>query len=323
MRYVAQTVDGKVIDLKVPTMVKMNQSMDAPADDLTIVLPIDGKYPELKDIRAYLSDELVFYGVVDIQSLQYTASGVFLTIVARSIASYLLDNEAKPQIYYSPSLKIIYERHVEPYGFKGFTGSDKSFSTKFVTSKGMSEWSVLESFCKDFLRVVPIVDRGYIINATGSITNRKLLFSNSGNNIKYNSFTENNKRYKILSDIYVRAQKDGLYSVRINNPIATAKGIVRKRYLNALDNTKQPAVCADIMIKSSDREAYEVILDCPGAVDVQIGDMAQIYDRIFGEIIGLRVKEIKYRLDSHAEITQIKLYRGEVQNVAFQTNSRK
>ena len=125
MKYEVITIKDEILDLGAPYSVKLNRSKDAPCDDISVTFPIESLINEIKFINVYNQDKLVFKGIVDQQTIEYTESGIFLNIIARSLAAYLVDNEAKPQTYYCPSLKTIFEKHIKPFGFKGFIGNEK------------------------------------------------------------------------------------------------------------------------------------------------------------------------------------------------------
>src|SRR5699024_3417624 len=83
---------------------------------------------------------VLFAGIVDEQVLSEDGDGITVELSARSRAALLLDNEAQPQIYYMPSLKLLFERHAAPCGFTGYLGRDEVFGGAFTVEKGMSEW---------------------------------------------------------------------------------------------------------------------------------------------------------------------------------------
>lgn len=312
MTYVAKTINGDFIDLKQPLEVTLNQSEEAPADDISAVFPVDKRIEELKNISVYSSSEKIFYGLLDTQKTSYASSGTFLNIAARSMAALLLDNEACPQTYSVPSLLVIFNRHIKPYGFTSFSGDSKPFPLELVVSKGMSEWEVLETFCTDYLRVYPRINSDMTINATGNFPSNNIVFSSNGQGVKYSYIYENIKRHKLYSEVFVRATKEGSYSLEVKDNDAISRGINTKRYLNAIDSVKTPTVCGEIMLQTAQKNAYEVCVTCPGEVLLNIGDKATINDKLFGEIKNLLVSKIKYTLDSTSERTEVFLRRGDI-----------
>lgn len=312
MNFIATTVDGENIHLKFPLKVEINKSQDAPADDLEVTFLNNFEIPEIKSIKAYNEGDLIFDGIVDVQEYLKNNKGKFLNIISRSKAAILLDNEAYPQVYYTPSLFTIFNRHVKPYGFSKFIGDDKSFSTKFIVNKGMSEWEVLENFCVDYLKINPQVTVDGVIDVSGKNKNKQLLFSNSKvNAIKYSSITISNKRYKIYSEVFAKEVGKGEYNLHIENDAAINRDIKRKRYINLTNNEKATLSYAKNVVKTSNESSLEINLNCPCKVFAKIGDLVNLDDELFNQEENLFVYKIKYILDSSSERTILTLRKGE------------
>jgi len=312
VNFIATTINGEDIKLKSPVKVEINKSQDAPADDLEATFINDFKIPEIKTIKAYDNENLIFDGIVDIQEYIKNNNGKFLNLICRSKAAILLDNEAYPQIYYTPSLFTIFNRHVKPYGFSKFIGDDKSFSTNFVVSKGMSEWEVLENFCIDYLKKSPKITVDGIVDVKSENKNKPLLFSNSKNNaIKYNSITIFNKRYKIYSEILAKEVGKSEYNLNLENENAKKRDIKRKRYINLTNNEKSTLSYAKRMLKFSNESSYEIKLICPGKIFAEVGDLVNLEDELITKESNLFIYKIKYTLDQNLEKTIITLRKGE------------
>lgn len=308
MIFLGKTISQKEIYLGNPYSVVINKTKGAPADDISVTFVTDKKIPELVSISACLDEELFFYGIVDEQKMIYSSQGTFLRITARSMAAYLLDNEALPTTYFLPSLDLIFQKNVKPYGFKGILGDTKTFSTEFTISKGISEWEVLEQFCVNYLNVYPIVRNDGIIDATGIEQNKLLKFSNKSDGIQYISLSENIKRYDTISNVYIRTKENGSYDMEANDESVIGRNIIRKRYLNAVgENTA--AISGELLLDKSKKNAYEIGLICSRAVSANIGDKAYICDTILGEIQDLYISNIKYILNQRSETTEITLYK--------------
>ena len=96
--------------------VKLDCQLDVPADSLTLTLPFAKKYREAVLAAAWEGDILRFYGPVD-EVITVSQSGKhILRLYARSLAAFLLDNEAEPLTYANPSNKLMAERHLLPFG---------------------------------------------------------------------------------------------------------------------------------------------------------------------------------------------------------------
>lgn len=103
--------------------VKLDCQLDVPADSLTLTLPFAKKYREAVLAAAWEGDILRFYGPVD-EVITVSQSGKhILRLYARSLAAFLLDNEAEPLTYANPSNKLMAERHLLPFGVTEMTTS--------------------------------------------------------------------------------------------------------------------------------------------------------------------------------------------------------
>lgn len=311
MKYECITVTGKIIDLGYPISVKMNKSIDTPVDDLYAVFCYTSPLEELKYIKIYFDDEIVFDGIIDEQIVEVSGSGILFKVYARSMAALLVDNGALPQTYINTSLETIFNRHAKPYGFTSFIGDNKCFSSEFIVYKGMSEWDVLKNFCELFLNTKPRVTYNGVINALGTYDGKKNVYlNNSSENIKYKSIVKNIKRYNKISEIFVRDNGDLSYGIRVADENAVNAGIKRKRYLNISDDVRTPVGYAQLVIDEANRKANEIVVSCVGFVNTDIGCRVQIDDTILGKLQNMFISKIKYTMDSYGEITELTMFEG-------------
>ncbi len=299
-----------------PLSVKLQMDEDAPADYLNVVFPIDinsktdsENFPEIKYIKAYDNEKnrLIFDGILDEQICKCSSSACVLELHARSYAALLLDNEAKPGSYSIPSLKSIFEHHAKQYGFKGYKGSDESFSSVFQVSKGMSEWEVIDTFCREYLNKKLRVSPARFIDASDKYSEQELYFSNKDleqNNYSY--ISSNIKRYKLISQVNMRCSKDGTYSTKADNINCSSREVERKRYIDCV-NSDSPAFVAQKIIEESNKDSFELKLICPGDIFLELFDSATVDDSIVGYIPGLYVASIGYSLDGDLEKCDISL----------------
>lgn len=318
MRYIAKTLSGNLIDLGMPYTTTINKAKRVPADDLTVVLPTLKKFEELVSIEVLDDENKVFFsGIIDEQKTTCTKSGCFLSLISRSYAAYLLDNEALPQTYVNPSLDVIFNKHIRPYGFSDITGDKSTFYKSFTVYKGMSEWEVLESFCLSFLKVYPRVDSKFTVDATGKSSDVVWKFSNKGGGFNYSYILENNRRHKLISKVFARTSSKGPYSMEISDPENLRREVIKKRYINARNNLKAPELYGKFMISNSKSKSYEIRIYYPGAINVSVGDKVIVDDLILGYIDNLVIHKIRYTLDQDLQNTEIVLRKEVKQIVDF------
>ena len=306
MTYTAFAPDGTAYPLPAPQSVELNLSEEAPADDFLGVFPLEKSLPELDRLELWSGRELVFEGWIDEQTEEIGPAGLSLCLAARSRVALLLDNEARPQNYRMPSLKLLFERHLQPYGFTGYLGDDAPFSAALRVEKGMSEWEVLELFCRDYLHVVPRFTAEGVCDARGFVPGDELLFSNAGG-LPCAFLTRSIRRCDPISEILLRPKDSADYSVRVADDGLLAAGIRRRRYLNADGEDETPAVTAQRRITTSRRDYLTYRLLSPGPLCALPGQAARVDFPVLGRIGGLVVSDIEYRLGPDGEGSRLLL----------------
>jgi len=303
LTYVGVTNIGESLLLPPPFSVKLIKNEDAPADGFTGVFPLLNDIGFITKIRVYdKRRKLCFDGLVDEQKKSRGKVSYF-SINARSRAAVLLDNEALPQTYISPSLGTIFDRHVKPYGFTDYLGDEHSFNGELTITKGMSEWQAAEKFCRDFLKIKPRI-LGNKFDAEEKKPKGKLIFDNCGG-IEYSSVSIQNKYYSVISEILGKSKGSDLYTTAAKNGKAEELGIVRKRFLNTVKGNP------DNFIRNSQKKAFCAVVECFKEAEGELFMDAEIRDKQFGNIKRLYVSQMEYKLSSGGEMSRYVLRRCE------------
>ncbi len=298
-RYLGVSPDGEAV-LPAPAEVVWDSCEDAPADSFSGVFPLTKSFGNLVGIKILdVSGEMLFDGITDIQREISAAGGRVLKIAARSRAGLLLDSEAVPQTYSYPSLPMIYARHIEPYGFSGFTGNSRVFEGTMQITKGMSEWQAAALFCTAFLQITPRV-RGGVFDASGQSAAQEFSFGDGG--VRFCSSEVKNRYCDLYSEIYAPVLSGGAYVPAAKDAQTQALGTARRKCLNSADG-------AAALLASADRNAFAVTVECPGRVQAVVGAAAVFRGGALGSFSGLAVAETRYLLDSSGERTRIVLRR--------------
>lgn len=317
MIYDVENLNGTIITLNNPLSVKISMDEDAPADSITaqFVIDSDSEYykafvnDQLVKIKVYDVDKsrIILNGLIDEQIVSVNDKGIILTVVARSTASLLLDNEAKPQIYNSFNSELLYKRHLKPYGYIGFNNTeDRRYIGIFEVGKGVSEWQVIEKFCKEFMIRAPRIKPNNTVDFLNEYKDSGITFSNKDNTgLFYSSIEENYKRYKLISEVFVRSFKDGNYDNRIKDNVSINRGIIRKRYINAVGDNKSPIFRGTELIKNANYESFELKITYPGGIPIELFDKVTVDDEIIGTISNLIAVSISYTLDKTGEKCKI------------------
>lgn len=314
MKYFGISVAGNFINLGNPFSLQINMDAETPTDSLTAIFPFYSDLPEIKEIELQNDDGTAFWGgIVDEQKISCDINGTLIKFSARSKAAYLLDNEAMPQVYSVASLGTIFERHIKTYGFSDFYGDTKSFSKEFYVTKGMSEWDVLEKFCAVFLNTVPRVIVGDVIDASNEPSKAApILFSNYGDGQQYFSISRSIKRCKLISEVLVRADENASYDLIVRGASAMQRGVRRKRYINAMNDSRTPASRAEDLISYAKKESEVLVLKCPNALPIKIGQRAAVKDKVLGKLENLIVSQIRFCVNENGHTSEITMCREEV-----------
>ena len=305
LRFVTTDVEGSRFPLPAPLSVTLRMEEDVPADDLYAVFPLI-RCRELKEIAVYDGEREVFVGVIDEQELLRQPSGASLRLSARSLAARLLDNEAPPRIYDHPSARLIYERHVRDYGIGEGDVDDANCFGELAITKGMSQWSVLKTFCNACYASVPRVSADGRLYMKGLPRTEAVVFGEGG--VRYTRLSEQYRRCEEISRVNVKVNESGGYSYPVENRDALQRGVCRERYVNAL-LTATPIKCADIILQKGCEKAYALHLRCPERLLHLLGCDAAVHDGAVGDREGLYVSAVRYRMDKGGEYTAVKLKR--------------
>ena len=299
LTYSLTDADGRVKELKKPLKVSFISSENAPADKLTAVFAVKGKIPVIYSVDVYDGREKIFSGLVDVQTDECTKNGTLLTVSARSLECLLLDNEAMPQTYCMPSMPLLMKRHFAPLGFDRFIGTGRAFNGEMTISKGMSEWSVLKSFCESFTGTYPKITKDGAIDVSGG-TKQEIRISRD----RIISFKHCFKNSVLISKAIARTHTGGVYSMPLVSKLAEKTGVKRRRYINSIDGKSRTVLSAKKLMEKSDMQYEQIIIDCCGCIICDVGAWLSIEKDRKKYIIS----EINYMLGSDGEHTVIYAY---------------
>ena len=299
LKYCLTDIDGRVTELKKPMKVSFISSENAPADRLTAVFAVRGRIPVIRSADVYDGREKIFGGLVDVQTDECTERGTLLTVSARSLECLLLDNEAMPQTYCMPSMPLLMKRHFEPLGFDRFIGTGKAFNGEMTISKGMSEWSVLKSFCESFTGTYPKITKDGVIDISGETKQEVCVSPDRIISVKHSL-----KNRALISKAIARTHTGGVYSMPLVSRLAEKIGVKRIRYVNSIDGKSRTVLSAKKLMERSDMQYEQIIVDCCGCIICDAGASLTIAKNRKKYI----VSEINYILDKNGEHTVIYAY---------------
>ncbi len=295
--------DGTELPLPAPAEARFDAADDAPADGFRGVFPLSKPCGTLARLRISGADgTTLFLGTADVQREAVSGTGGTLSLSCRSLAGLLLDSAAVPQTYDSPSLGLIFKRHVEPYGFASFLGDASPFRGTLGVACGMSEWQAAAAFCKSFLGVTPRV-RGNVFDASGAAEGGFLPLDNARGTRWFHAEVRL-RRCDLLSAVYTPDGSTGVWRPAAEDATAAAEGIRRNR---CLKNSNADAGAA---LRKAERSAFAVLADCPGAPEVSVGAGASFCDPALGFFSGLTVARVRCVFGAEGLRTSYCLRRG-------------
>ncbi len=300
LSFILTDIQGVEHILSDPLSITLNRDITAPADSLTVLFVSNESEREFSDIVLYDGKKCVFRGIVDEQTETFSANGRLLEINARSLAALLLDNEAMPQSWYLPNMRLFMERNFSKLGFTEYIGEDTPKSGSMSIDKGTSEWSVLERYCESFLGTYPRIDENGVIYI--SDIEPELTVITNDEDIRLLSLKRTRKRCNVISEYRVRAHRGGNYEMLIGNDNAERLKITAVRYLNAIDNKNAGIESCYRNIESSNNNYETIDITVSGRLLVRAGDYVMISGYNFGN---MRVKSIRYELDGKKETTRL------------------
>lgn len=279
--------------------------LDVPADSVSLGCVYDREiFENARSLSAYNGGELVFEGQIDELSRYRGETGTVLKISARSAAAVLLDNEAEPLSYRNPTSSLMFRKHLEPLGFTDVEYDQVPIIGIFRIDKGMSQWQALEQFCKVRYGSKLRVSGSGKVYLRGFRNDKKVRFGSGG--IEYYSFEENNRRYKLISEIKLKVSGTAGYLSRMENPNPGCQGIKRVRYVNAFAENNSLST-ADSIIERGNLESHCVKLIIKGCAPDILGAKAEVNDPDFGNIGDLTVRKIHYTFSKKGEFTTVVL----------------
>ncbi len=288
----------------------INIEEDVPADDMSAVFA----YFECEELKSVVVTDdgcVVFTGVVDEQQMIMDQNGHYIKIIARSMAALLLDNESMPISYSNPSVNLMRDKHLKPFSVSLCEESARAYFGTLDVSKGDSNYKTVLDFAKKvFSGKVRVNEQGELCFGYTN-EGRVVVFGDGANEIGYCSVKENIRRCDEISAVKLKLRSDSLYDSSVINPDAINRGIIRERYVDAVQNPDYTSYASKI-IKASKKRAFTVTLECIGRhLDILHCD-AVINDSMYKNKDKLYVSALRYSLDKNTNRTVVTLKRKDV-----------
>jgi len=304
--------NGEKVTKYNPAYVYISCQLSTPADSLTAVF-IGEDYNDYKCVRVIYEDKVIFTGVVDEVKTTVNEDGLSHTYRCRSLAGCLLDTQLMPQNIQNINDTAIYHRYLKPYGItiKNLTG--KPLKALVNISKGQSVYSLLNYFCGKLYNTQPRINQYGEAVLNGEINSSSFVFTNGCNNLESNCYscTEiqvENKRYGVISRVYVRNTLNGSYGLTVKNKSAIEQDIDAVRYLDAEPSSGNCIYDADRIIENSNKASLAIKCKCPCFVFNPLGGEAKVVVNS-KEYSNLEINSVSYMYSKNGVVTTITMNR--------------
>lgn len=277
-----------------PQEASLAHDRDAPADLLRARFPADRMWEELVEVELWEGGKPVFRGIVDEQNTTLASSGLTVELVCRSLEALLLDNEAPPGTFSSPSLPMLEEKLLAPLGLSLGEGDREAKRGQLIAGKGDSCWTVLSGFCQGFLDTVPWVDTAGRVQCRGGAGETLELKEVMSARIE-------RLPCKQIGEVWLQSCR-GSYDTLCRGE----KNVKRRRYLS-LEGGKDPRR----VLAQGERDSFLLTVTCAGAWWPGRNSRASVTVPGAGRFQECPVRSLLYRRDGSGEHTRFTLERPE------------
>lgn len=309
LSFEAILADGGRKPLEKILAAELKRELEVPADSLSLSIPYEsGLCGSIKELEVTQDGTTVFLGRIDEAVNLCTDKGAVIRLSARSYAAALLDSEAEPRVYTYPSAELIFRRHLLPFGITECRHDRQPLYNSLQINKGMSHWQVIARFCRDRYGVPPRIEgrRAYLdgYDNPGSVTFGK-------NGVPYLSISESRRRHKLITSVAVRFKPNTGYVSVVKNKNPECEGLDRVRYIDMLTERARYE-SPESVLENSNLLSYRVTLRCRGCLLDALGKKAVIRDDRLGELDGLKIEAVSWRLSEKGEESEVRLGKEKV-----------
>lgn len=249
-------------------------------DGLRLSFFNDKIFDEIERVEVYDDNDLIFNGFCDVQKITANQGKFKYFVYARSSASLLIDNEAQPCKYNSPSTTGLWFKNAKDFGFSCELPEVYS-KNEYLVSKGTSCFGAINNFIFALYGTNIYVTPQNVIKVFEENKTVKHL-----SNYKINSFSYTINRSEPISDVDYKNNSSENYIYHFKSELVEKKGIKRKRIFNL---SSIPAWQRENTVA---KRINDSILDyyCAEVVILEKCDL-KLYDRIVIDLKDFTLKD--------------------------------
>lgn len=280
---------------------EFSKDIDAACDGLRLSFLSKKTLDEISRVEMYEGEKKIFRGFCDVQKESVGDGGYTVFLYARSSACLLVDSEARPAVYYSPSAMSLFYDNAKEFGFVSKLPA-LSCKYDYRVDKGTSCFGAINNF------VYTLCGKSITVSPENEIM---LLQSDGKVKLgKYDIISEKRtiNRATPICRIDYKISGDSNYVHHMKSRALEKKGVIRSRKLNisALPQwqreytikNRMNAACSDYII-------FELVLD--GCHNFSLFDSAEYESAHFGSIENCFISSVCISGDGSGELTRIKI----------------
>lgn len=271
MIFELQDINGNTFVIENVTSYELSSEAGAACDGLRINFVSPETASEICAVRAYSNGAAVFNGFCDCQRITADKSGYKCFIYARSSASVLVDNEAMPRQYNSPSAKQLWYSNARDFGFECDLPEIYT-ENSYLVSKGTSCYGAINDFVSAVYGTPVYVTPENVLKAYEPGEKVKRLDA-----YDVISLSRVISRSEPISDIDYKISSADSYSYHFKSNFARQMGIRRRRLYNlSAIPLWQRELTAEKKLTDSLADYYSVEAVIAGECDLNVYDRVEV-----------------------------------------------
>jgi hypothetical protein len=294
-------LDDNEIEINDVISYEISKDTNIACDSARITFVSDSPLNEIVRVEIFIDGEKIFNGYADTQREYVSADGYECFIYARSSACILVDNEAEPFTYISPSEKSLYINNARDYGFKCKLPKIVC-SASYQVSKGTSCFGAINNF------VYGMTGKRLRINV-----NDELVLSDSSSYIDLNQYGVISEkrvinRGDVITAVDYKIDGENNYNHHIKSRFFENKKINTSVKINvsSLPDWQKSYVLMNTLTSADESyNTIEMVID--SIVDLPINSNIEYNSKWFGKLDGYYINSICIMNDVKGERTKVEL----------------
>ena len=299
IEFVFNGLSGNTLSVSEPISFELKRNIDAACDGLSVRFLCEDTPFEFDTVTMYSDGDKVFFGICDTQHYNANEKGCSVFVYARSSAAILVDNEALPITYNSPSASTLFHSEAERFGFTN--GLPEVYTNhRYTVGKGTSCYGAINNLVKTICGKSVLVNPDntiYVPSGKGKISlGRKMIISEAKHINRAAPYAEID--YKVIGDeAYIRHCKSRFIE---------GAGIMRKRKVSvsSLPQWQRDFVLSHTLKKAAE-DYHTAKFTIDGAHFFELYDLLEYKNSRLGDYDGYRLHKLSVTQNEKGVFTKL------------------